>query len=202
LTNKHLKILSLCISFLLIAFGAFYLYNVYREKPVKDTLNGFFTEMKNGNVEGAGYYIEGTDQYEALKSELNDARYKDLADLILSKTEYKIGRISVNGSEASAEVYMETVDLFGFYNKYCTSLNPLIEMYISGTEVEKYLATEKAISFLKIAIPQDAGSDYVMSKGNVTVGLILKNGKWIIRPADSLISQLSGNMALFFGKIM
>ncbi|MHC1721294.1 MAG: hypothetical protein AB9844_11610 [Clostridiaceae bacterium] len=200
--NKHLKILSVCISVLLIAFGAFYLYNVYREKPVEDTLNGFFTEMKNGDIEGAGYYIEGNDQYKILKSELNDVRYKDLADLILSKTEYKIGRITVNGSEASADVYMETVDLFGFYNKYCSSLNPLIEMYISGTEVEKYLATEKAISFLKSVVPQDAGSNPVMNKGNVKIGLILKDGKWIIRPDESLINQLSGNMALFFGKIM
>lgn len=202
MTNKHLKIFVVCVSLLVVSFGAYYLINVFKVKPVTYALNSFLTEIKNGNVEGAEAFLESSTGFEALKSDLTDIRYKDLTELILSKTEYKIGRISVNGSVASADVYMETVDLFGFYNKYCSALNPFIEMSIIGTEGERYLATEKAVSFLMNVIPQDAGSDSVMCKGNVKITLILKDGKWVVRSDESLINQLSGNMALFFGKII
>jgi len=201
LTNKHLKIFAVCVSLLIVTFGVFYFYNAYKVKPVKYALNGFLTEIKNGNVEGAEAFLESSTELEALNSDLNDVRYKDLTELILSKTEYKIGRISVNGSEASADVYMETVDLFCFYNKYCSALNPFIEMSITGTAGERYLATEKAVSFLMNVIPQDAGSDSVMSKGTVKIDLMQKDGKWTVRDDESLINKLSGNMTLFFGKI-
>lgn len=160
-------------------------------------INSFFIDVKEGNLKAAENYVIPGCEYTNLTSRLNNREYEEILTLVLSKIEYSIGDVSVEGSTAVAEVHIESVDLFSFYNKYNEMLNPMLKVYLSGTASEKEKAIEQFKEFVLKKIPEDINSgNYDKSEGDISVNLVLKDGQWLINADESFLYYLTGKMTM------
>jgi hypothetical protein len=164
---------------------------------VRETMNSFLSEIKEGNLAGAEKYAVPGSKYTALVNEAGSSEYQDILKQVLSKMEYRIDEVDVNGSSAVAKVHISTVDLFSFYNKYSEQLNPLLKDYLSGDERQKDMVIEQFKAFLAKHVPEDiASGNYDKSEGDAEVNLVLKDGEWLVEADDSLMYYLTGRMTV------
>lgn len=167
------------------------------KEPVKASIDGFFAEVKKGNLKEAEKFTAEGSSYNDLAEELVSGDYEEILKQVLSKIEYRIDDVQIEGSAATAKVHIESVDLFSFYNRHTKELNPMLEDYISGTEAEKEKVMEQFQGFLSKQLPEDIGSgDYDKSEGDVELNLVRKDGEWLINADDSLLYYLTGKMTL------
>jgi len=164
---------------------------------VEAVLNSFFTDVKEGKLKDAERYVIPGSEYTNLTSRLDSEEYDYILKLVLSKIKYSIGDVSVDGSTAVAEVHIESVDLFSFYNKYNETLNPIMNVYLSGTASEKEKAKEQLKEFIVKKMPEDINSGKIeMSKGDTKVNLVMKDGQWHINADESFLYFLTGKMTM------
>jgi hypothetical protein len=162
---------------------------------VEAVVNNFFTDVKEGKLKDAEKYVAPGSEYTNLTSRLNSGEYEDIMKLVLSKIEYRIDDVSVEGSTAVAEVHIQSVDLYSFYNKYNETLNPMLKVYLSGKAAEKERAIEQIKEFALKKIPEDIDSgNYEKSEGDMSVNLVMKDGQWLINADENFLNYLTGNM--------
>jgi hypothetical protein len=162
---------------------------------VEAVIKSFFTEVKEGRLEDAQKCVVPGGEYTKLISNLKSGDYEDIMKLVLSKMEYRIVDVSVEGSTAVAEVHIQSVDLYSFYNKYNETLNPMLKVYLSGKAAEKEKAIEQIKEFVLKKIPEDIDSgNYEKSEGDISVNLVMKDGQWLINADENFLNYLTGNM--------
>ena len=206
MTNRKKKGKKSFILILLFMAAIFYisyphLYQTAGKADIKDSVDSFFKELKNGNVNQALKYAEVDKKYSDLESKLNESSYKELSKAILSKLNYSIEDISVNGSKAVVKIKMEAVDLFSFYSKYSKELNPMVKEYAIGSEAEKAEALNKIKAFLEDRVKKDiVNGAYEKFQGTTKINMVLKDGKWIIDGKDNLMYYLTGKLTFLFNE--
>jgi hypothetical protein len=198
--SKGIKALIAIVVLAAVSASAYYFLggksNIGKE-PVKASIDGFFNQVKQGNLEEAEKYTTEKSSYNDLVAELGSGDYEEILKQVLSKIEYKIGDVEIEGANATAQVHIESVDLFSFYNKHTKELNPMLEDYISGTAAEKEKVMEQFKGFLSKQLPEDIGSgDYDTAEGDVELNLVMKDGEWLVNADDSLLYYLTGKMTL------
>lgn len=211
--KRQIKILiSICVIVLLciaayMYFGANtngYLSQNEKEKAkteVSNTINSFFTELKNGRLDNASKYVINDNKYANLDFHLNNQTYEDMLKKLFSKLNYSIENVTVNGATATAKLNITSVDLLSFYNTYSNELNPLVQSYLNGNEAEKIDAENKIKALITDKIGRDIDNgNYKTFKGNVDVKLKKISGKWLIEPDQELIYYLTGKMTSIMNK--
>jgi len=198
--SKGVKALIAVVAVAVISASAYYFIGTgpkSQKEPVKAALESFFSEVKEGRLEEAGEYVVPGSEYTDILSKFDSGQYEDTLKLVLSKIQYRIDGIEIEGSAASAQLHIESVDLFSFYNRHTEELNPMLEDYISGSAAEKERVMDRFKEFVSKQIPDDIDSgDYDISAGDVEVNLVMKDGKWLIDADDSLLYYLTGKMTL------
>ena len=198
--SKGIKALIAIVVLAAVAASAYYFLggrSSIGKEPVKAAVDGFFAEVKEGNLKEAEKYTAEGSSYNDLVAELGSGDYEEILKQVLSKIEYRIDDVEIEGAAATAQVHIESVDLFSFYNKHTKELNPMLEDYLSGTEAEKEKVIERFKGFLSKQLPEDIGSgDYDTAEGDVELNLVMKDGEWLILADDSLLYYLTGKMTL------
>lgn len=165
--------------------------------PAKEAVSRFLSKVKEGKLAEAEQYTVPGCSYNSLLSEMGGGEYQDLIVQVLSKIEYRIDDVEVNGSSAVAKVHISSVDLFSFYNKYSEQLNPMLKDYLAGTEAQKEKVVLEFKAFLSKHIPEDLKSGkYDKSEGDTEVKLVMKDGVWLVDADESLMYYLTGRMTM------
>lgn len=202
--SKGVKALIAVVAIAVISASAYYFIGRLpssQKGPATSALESFFSEVKEGRLEEAGKYVAPGSEYTELLSEFDSGEYQDILKKVLSKVEYRIDSVKIEGSSAVAEVHIESVDLFSFYNKHIAELNPMLEKYISGTASEKAMVMGQFKEYLSKQLPEDLNSgSYEKSSGDIEVNLVMKDGKWLINADESLMYYLTGRMTLLLQK--
>jgi hypothetical protein len=200
LISKGTKALVAIVVIAAVSASAYYFLggrSSIGKEPVKVAIDGFFSQVKEGNLKEAEKYTTEGSSYNDLVDELGSGDYEEILKQVLSKIEYKIGDVEIDGAKATAQVHIESVDLFSFYNKHTKELNPMLEDYISGTAAEKEKVMEQFKGFLSKQLPEDIGrGDYDTAEGDVELNLVMQDGEWLINADDSLLYYLTGKMTL------
>ncbi|HSN58870.1 MAG TPA: hypothetical protein VLR72_05355, partial [Clostridiaceae bacterium] len=134
--SKGIKALVAIVVIAAVSASAYYFLvgrSSIGKEPVKASIDGFFNQVKQGNLKEAEKYTTEKSSYNDLVDQLGSGDYEEILKQVLSKIEYKIGDVEIEGANATAQVHIESVDLFSFYNKHTKELNPMLEDYISGT---------------------------------------------------------------------
>lgn len=168
---------------------------------VSNTINGFFTELKNGNLNNASKYVINDNKYANLDLNLKDQTYEGMLKKLFSKLDYNIENITVNGSTAKARLNITSVDLLNFYNTYSSEINPLVQSYLNGNQAQKLDAENKIKALLNNKVLKDIDNGkYKKLNGSIDVNLKKVNGKWLIEPNQDLIYYLTGKMTSIMNK--
>lgn len=209
--RREIKILlAICIVVLVcIAAYTYFGQNTNRyfsqnrgeKTEVSNTINSFFTELKNGRLDNASKYVVNDNKYANLNFNINNQTYEYMLKKLFSKLNYRIENVTVNGAAATARLNITSVDLLSFYNTYSNELNPLIQSYLNGNEAQKIDAENKIKALItdKVGRDIDRGS-YQKLTGDIDLNLKKVNGKWLIEPDQKLIYYLTGKMTSIMNK--
>ncbi|WP_010238562.1 hypothetical protein [Clostridium arbusti] len=168
---------------------------------VSNTINGFFKELKNGNLDNASKYLINDNKYANLDLNFKDKSYEDIMKRLVSKLNYSIENVTVNDYTAKARLNITSVDLLSFYNTYSSEINPLVQSYLNGGASQKVDAENKIKALLNDKVGKDIDSgNYQKLNGSIDVNLKNVNGKWLIEPNQDLIYYLTGKMTSIMNK--
>lgn len=211
--KRQIKILlAICIIVLVCIAGYMYFgkntngylsqkQNEKAKTEVLNTINSFFTELKNGRLDNASKYVINDNKYANLDFNLNNQIYEDMLKKLYSKLNYRIENVTVKGTSATARLNITAVDLLSFYNTYSRELNPLVQSYLKGNEAEKKDAENKIKELITDKVGTDINNgNYQKLSGNVDVKLKQVSGKWLIEPDQQLIYYLTGKMTSIMNK--
>lgn len=168
---------------------------------VSNTINSFFTELKNGRLDNASKYVINDNKYANLNFNISNETYKDMLKKLFSKLSYRIENVSVKGTSATARVNITCIDLLNFYNTYFKELNPLMQSYINGNQGQKTDAEDKIKELIINKVGRDIDNgNYQKFTGDIDIKLKKVNGKWFIEPDQQLIYYLTGKMTSIMNK--
>lgn len=174
---------------------------IYSRVQVENVINNFFIEVKNGNLEDTSQYIDLNNRYYNLDFKLMNNTNQSILKSIFSKIDYRIVDVSVRDSSAKVRVQIVSIDLLNLYRKYSKELDPLVQAYLNGNEMEKVRAKSSIKAILVNEISKDIKEeDYQKLTGIIKISLKKKDGKWIIEPDKDLIYYLTGKLTVLMSK--
>lgn len=163
-----------------------------QKTEIENTINKFFSDVKDCNINGAESYLVDNDYKDIDKlhyASLTDGEKKAVR-YWNEKINYKINSVTLTNK--SAEVIMDilSIDSDKVYSNYMNNLLTL-KMKILSTKDEE-IKKKYNEQYNEALINSIKNKDNKMIKSTVTLGMENKDGKWYIIGNNDLLSALYG----------
>lgn len=170
--------------------------NASKEKiqktEIKNTINNFFTDVKDCNVSGAESYLVDNDYKNIDKLHYNNLTdgEKKAAKCWSDKISYKIKSITLTNKSAEVVMDITSIDSYKVYSNYMNNLLALkIKVIATKNKEDKQKYNEQ---YNKSLIDSITNKDNKMINSTVTLEMQNKDGKWYIVGNNSLLSAIYG----------
>ena len=167
-----------------------------------ETVDSFLTAFKAGDFEGAKEFYEGSaDDLSMIEEEDDPALSGVIADLTsrILDFDYELSNEVINGETATVDVRFTTIDFGQIMGEVLDSmLSDSVALALSGLSQDELEAEINELVESKFSeILKTAKKDKV---SDVTVELVLKDGKWLIKDlsdSEEILDAISGGLIEF-----
>ncbi len=170
--------------------------NTSKEKvqktEIENTINKFFSDVKDCNANGAESYLVDNDYKNIDKVHYNNLTdgEKKAAKCWSERINHKIKSITLTNKSAEVVMDVKSIDSDEVYSNYMNNLLALkMKIIATDNKEDKQKYNEQ---YNKALISSVTNKDNKMINSTVTVEMQNKDGKWYIVGNNSLLSSLYG----------